>query len=104
MEYHSIKEYNRLVTDIPKDKLDIHKKELADFLLNLPMPAKSSVNDFKDDYANKKPVQKSKPEEKLSKEKQRLLEAFDALPNDSRRVVLKLVENFAAKISESKKI
>lgn len=104
MKYHSIKDYDRFVTKFSKDKFDARKRELAELFISLPLPVKNSVNDLKDDSTDEKPIQKPKPEEKLSKEKQRLLEAFDALPKDSRQAIVKLVENFAAKVSESKSI
>lgn len=83
MEYHSQKDYDRLTTKIPKEKLEAHKRELEELLLKLPMPVQSSINDFKDDYADKKPVRKPKAKENLSKERQRLLDSFDGLPKES---------------------
>lgn len=92
MEYHSQKDYDRFTTKIPKEKLEAHKRELEELLLKLPMPVQSSINDFKDDHSDKKPVRKPKAKENLSKEKQRLLDSFDGLPKESQTIILKLIE------------
>lgn len=104
MKYHSKEDYDRLTTKLSKEKLEARKLEPEELLFKLPMPVQSSINDSKDDYADKKPVRKPKSKEKLSKEKQRILDVFDGLTKESQTIILKLIEKPVWKLKAEEKL
>ena len=105
MKYHSKEDYDRLAVQIPKQNRDAYKIQLAELLLDFLPKAQASVKDSKLSRADKISVVKlSAEEKKLLREKERLLKAFVKLPKESRTIVLKLVEDFAEKLSSVKNI
>ena len=77
--------YDRIALKFPSKK-SVACKQVEE-ISELPSPIRQSVKEF------------TAAEKNLLKEKERLLKAFVKLPADSRKVVLKLVEDFAAKVS-----
>lgn len=89
---------------IPKGKRKVYKQVAKELGLSLSMLVQHGVEEYMSNHADEESICKLKAEEKLSKKKQRLLEAFDALPKESRTIILKLVEDFAEKALAVKNI
>ena len=90
--------YDRIAMKLPSNKSVACKQ--AEELLELPTPIQQGVEEVNVSFAEKNSVKEfTAAEKKLLKEKERLLKAFAKLSADSRKILLKLVEDFAAKVS-----
>ena len=90
---------DKIAINVPKGKRAVYRRAAAELGLNFSVFIQKSVEEFINNNADEDFIAKIKAENKLSKEKQRLLAAFDKLPKESQRLVRKLTEDFAAKVS-----
>ena len=105
MRCRSKEDYDRLTVQIPKSNRDAYKMQAAELLLSFLTPTQTDLKASKVSRSDESAVVKLTAEEKrLLREKERLLKAFTKLPKESRAVVLKLVEDFAEKVSAVKNI
>lgn len=100
MKYHSKEDYDRLAVQLPKSELDAYRLSAERLILSFESPFQCPFENYKVKRVSENSDKiLSAAEKKLLKEKERLLKAFVTLPEDSRKIVLKLVEDFASKIS-----
>ena len=90
---------DKIAINVPKGKRDVYRRAAAELGLSLSVLIQKGVEEFISNNVDEDFVAKIKAEEKLSKEKQKLIAAFDKLPKDSQKIIRKLVEDFASKIS-----
>ena len=98
MRYRPKTTRDLLAVEILKGKRDVYKQAAAELGLSLSMLVQTSVEEFIRNHAGEEFIP-NREDEKLSAEERRLIVAFDSLPKDTRTIVLKLVEDFAAKLS-----
>lgn len=97
---YSLKDkYDRLAVNIPKGKRDAYTSAAHAFGISVSGLVQLGVEEFIATHSDEESAKKVKASEKLSTQERRLLRAFDALPKESRAIVLKLVEDFALKVS-----
>ena len=97
---YSLKDkFDRLTVSLRKGKRDAYTLAAHKFGISVSGLVHLAVEEFIAKYADEEAAKKIKASEKLSVQERRLLKAFDKLPNESRAIVLKLVEDFALKVS-----
>ncbi len=99
MKYLSKDSYDRVAVNLPKGKREAYTSAAHKFGISFSGLVRLSVEEFIDNHSDEDSAKKVKASEKLSAQERKLLKAFDALPKESRAIVLKLVEDFALKIS-----
>lgn len=97
---YSLKDkFDRLTINLRKGKRDTYTSAAHKFGISVSGLVQLSVEEFIANYADEESAKKIKASEKLSAQERKLLKAFDVLPKESRAIVLKLVEDFALKVS-----
>ena len=99
MIYRLKDKYDRLTVNLPEGKRDMYTTAAHTFGISISGLVQLGVEEFIANHADEESARKVKACEKLSAQERRLLKAFDALPKESRSIVLRLVEDFALKIS-----
>ena len=99
MIYRLKDKYDRLSVNLPEGKRDAYTAAAHTFGISISGLVQLGVEEFIAHHADEESAKKVKACEKLSAQERRLLKAFDALPKESRAIVLKLVEDFALKVS-----
>ena len=99
MKYLYKDRYERIAVNLPKGKREAYTSAAHEFGISISGLVRLGVEEFIANHADKDSAQKVKASEKLSAQERKLLKAFDALPKESRAIVLKLVEDFALKVS-----
>ena len=99
MLYRLKDSYDRLTVNLPEGKRDVYISAAHEFGISVSGLVQLGVEEFIANHADEESARKVKACEKLSAQERRLLKAFDALPKESRSIVLRLVEDFALKIS-----
>lgn len=92
---------DKIAINVSKGKRDFYRQAAKELSLSLSVLIQRGVEEFILNHSDKETLAKLKAEEKLSKDRRKLAEAFDALPKDSQRIILKLVKDFAAKVSDT---
>ena len=98
------KENDRLVVDVPKGKRDVYVSAAHEFGISISGLIQLGVEEFIATHADNESVKKVKAHEKLSSQERRLVKAFETLPKESRSIVLRLVEDFALKVSAANSV
>ena len=91
--------YDRLVVNLPSGKRDAYTSAAHEFGISISGLVQLGVEEFIATHSDEESDGKVKASEKLSLQERKLLKAFDKLPKESRTIVLKLVEDFALKVS-----
>ena len=99
MLYRLKEKPDRLTVNLPEGKRDMYTSAAHTFGISISGLVQLGVEEFIANHADEESARKVKACEKLSAQERRLLKAFDALPKESRSIVLRLVEDFALKIS-----
>ncbi|MBR4383393.1 MAG: hypothetical protein IKP64_07530 [Selenomonadaceae bacterium] len=99
MKYLSKDSCDRLVVNFPKGKRETYTSAAHEFGISFSGLIRLSVEEFIANHSDEESAKKVKASEKLSAQERKLLKAFDALPKESRAIVLKLVEDFSSKVS-----
>ena len=90
------KKCDRLTVDVPKGKRDAYKAIAAELGLSLSMLIQNSVETFAGNHVSEVLA----PQDKLTAEQRRLLDGVAKLPESTRKIVGKLVEDLAAQMSK----
>ena len=104
MKYLSKDRYDRLVVNLPNGKRDAYTSAAHKFGISISGLVQLGVEEFIATHSDEESAKKVKACEKLSAQERKLLKAFDALPKESRAIVLKLVEDFALKVSATNNV
>ena len=99
MIYRLKDKYDRLTVNLPEGKRDAYTAAAHSFGISISGLVRLGVEEFIDNHADTESAKKVKACEKLSAQERRLVKAFDNLPKESRSIVLRLVEDFAAKVT-----
>ena len=95
---------DRLTVNLPEGKRDMYTSAAHTFGISISGLVQLGVEEFIANHADEESGRKVKACEKLSSQERKLLKAFDALPKESRTIVLKLVEDFAIKVSAANSV
>ena len=101
MKYLSKDRYDRIAANLPNRKRETYTSAAHEFGISISGLIRLGVEEFIAHHADEDSAKKIKAHEKLSIQERRLLKAFDKLPKESRAIVLKLVEDFALKVSDA---
>ena len=99
MIYRLKDKYDRLTVNLPEGKRDAYTAAAHSFGISISGLVQLGVEEFIATHSDEESAKKVKACEKLSAQERRLVKAFDTLPKESRSIVLRLVEDFALKIS-----
>ena len=102
MLYRLKDSYDRLTVNLPEGKRDVYVSAAHEFGISVSGLVQLGVEEFIATHSDTESVKKVKATEKLSAQERRLLKAFEALPKESRALIVKLVEDFAVKVSATK--
>ena len=92
---------DQLAVDIPKGKRDAYKRIAAELNLSLSQLIQNGVEGYALVHAGEgviPAVPTVEPTEKLTADERRLVQAASKVPDDTRKLFLKLVEDLASKL------